>query len=81
MRWRNAVTGCVVTRAEDDREMVRSPRWHPVEDDPEPTGFDPGRHSVREVRTHLDNADAAERERVLAAEANGKARSSILRRP
>lgn len=81
MRWRNAVTGRVVTRAEDDREMVRSPRWHPIEDDPESTHYDPGWHSVREVRTHLDDADETERERVLAVEADGKARSSILRRP
>lgn len=40
--------------------------------------FDPSEHTVAEVQDHLDAADDDERERVLAAEAAGKARKSIL---
>ena len=40
--------------------------------------FDPGEHTVQEVRAHLKDADRAERDRVLALEAAGKARLSLL---
>lgn len=44
---------------------------------PEP--FDPAQHNVDEVRAYLDGTtDEAERQRVLDAERNGKARSTIL---
>jgi hypothetical protein len=44
---------------------------------PEPV-FDPGAHTVAEVLMHLDSADATETARVLAAEAAGKARKTVL---
>ena len=52
------------------------------EPDPEPVPapsdvFDPSDHSVVEVREYLAGADAAEKERVLAVEAAGKARTSL----
>lgn len=40
--------------------------------------FDPRDHSISEVTTHLDNADAAERRRVLAVERSGAGRKTIL---
>lgn len=40
--------------------------------------FDPAEHTVAEVEKHLAGADDTERERVLAAERAGKARSSLL---
>lgn len=44
---------------------------------PAVSGFDPGEHSVAEVLAYLaDNPDDAER--VIAAEAAGKARKTIL---
>lgn len=46
-----------------------------------PTGekaFDPSEHNVDEVKEYLDKADDAERERVLAAEAEGKGRKTLL---
>lgn len=39
--------------------------------------FDPGEHTVEEVQEYLENATDEERERVLAAEAEGKARKSL----
>jgi hypothetical protein len=39
--------------------------------------FDPSDHSVVEVREYLAGADDAEKERVLTAEAAGKARTSL----
>ncbi|MBM4497537.1 hypothetical protein MWT96_20785 [Prescottella equi] len=47
----------------------------------EPIAFDPTGHDVDEVNAYLDGADAAERERVLQAEADGKARKGILSGP
>lgn len=41
-------------------------------------GFDPANHTVAEVREYLDAADETERERVLAAEAEGKGRKGLL---
>jgi hypothetical protein len=40
--------------------------------------FDPTSHTVDEVITYLDGADETERERVLAAETDGKARKTVL---
>lgn len=40
--------------------------------------FDPAGHTVDEVLAYLDQADDAERTRVLEAERSGKARVSIL---
>jgi trigger factor len=39
--------------------------------------FEPGDHSVAEVKAHLDAADDAEKERVLEAERAGKARTTL----
>lgn len=40
--------------------------------------FDPSEHTVEEVVEYLADADAEEKARVLAAEAAGKARKSLL---
>lgn len=40
--------------------------------------FDPSKATVADVKDYLDNADESERERVLAAEAEGKGRDGIL---
>jgi hypothetical protein len=46
---------------------------------PEPDSlYDPSEHTVEEVKEYLDGADDAERERVLAAEADGKGRKTLL---
>jgi hypothetical protein len=39
--------------------------------------FDPSKATVEEVQNYLDGADDAERERVLAAEAQGKDRKAL----
>lgn len=41
-------------------------------------GFDPSEHTVEEVQAHLENANDAERDRVLAAEKQGKKRTTLL---
>lgn len=43
-----------------------------------PAEFDPTDATVEEVNTYLEGADEAERDRVLAAEAAGKARKGII---
>lgn len=40
--------------------------------------FDPTAHTVAETQDYLADADAAERERVQAAEAEGQARKGIV---
>lgn len=40
--------------------------------------YDPGAHDVNDVNAYLETADDEERERVLEAERNGKARKGIL---
>lgn len=40
--------------------------------------FDPADHKIEEVQAYLADADEAERDRVLAAERDGKARVTIL---
>lgn len=46
---------------------------------PEPSGaaFDPSDHTVDEVNAYLADADEAERQRVLDAEAAGKGRKTV----
>lgn len=46
---------------------------------PEPS-FDPGEHTVADVNDYLAGTEPVERERVLALEAGGKARKTILGR-
>lgn len=57
----------------------------PVCDDEEPSGsgsgFDPAQASVDEVNDYLAGADTNEVQRVLAAEAAGKARKGVLDGP
>jgi di/tripeptidase len=43
--------------------------------------FDPAEHTVEEVNAHLEKATAAEQQRVLVAEDEGKARTTILAGP
>jgi predicted alternative tryptophan synthase beta-subunit len=45
---------------------------------PAPELFDPSKHSVEEVQDHLATADDNENARVVAAEAAGKNRVSIV---
>lgn len=52
----------------------------PVNTDAKEAGngaFDPAEHTVAEVNDYLANADDTERERVLAAERDGKARATV----
>lgn len=61
-------------------EPEESPEEEPVEHstgEPEEQ-YDPSQHNVDEVEAHLATVDASERERILAAEAAGKARKSLL---
>lgn len=51
--------------------VLRGLGWEPA------PKFDPSVHTVDEVNEYLSTADEAERARVLAVEADGKARSSI----
>ena len=54
--------------------------WSAGSPDREPEGsdqFDPSGYTVGEVTDYLETADDAERTRVLAAEADGKGRSTI----
>ena len=43
--------------------------------------FNPADHKVEEVLAYLADADEAERDRVLSAEAGGKNRASIIGKP
>lgn len=52
------------------RRLVQDGKARPVE-------FDPADHNVDDVLAYLATADGAERERVLAAEQAGKARTTI----
>lgn len=55
-----------------------TPVYEPQEGEP-PAAFNPGEHTVEEVITYLNGLDPEdpERDRVLAAEAAGKARKGI----
>ena len=57
--------------ARDARGQVRPTVYH------QPRQFDPGKHNVDKVLAHLEQASEAERDRVLAAEADGKDRTTI----
>lgn len=52
----------------------------PTVPDPD-VAFDPAKHSVEEVLAHLATADETEQARVRAAEADGKARTTIIGKP
>ncbi|MBP2583394.1 hypothetical protein J3A78_003872 [Streptomyces sp. PvR006] len=49
-----------------------------TDDEPPAPSFDPGEHTAPDVLAYLADADEDERERVLTAEAAGKARKGIL---
>lgn len=55
------------------------PAEEPAADEESDAPFDPAAHTVDEVAEYLAEADEAERDRVLDAEAAGKARSSLLK--
>lgn len=48
-----------------------------ADEEEEVTKFDPSKATVEEVQHYLEGADDAERERVLAAEAQGKDRKAL----
>lgn len=50
----------------------------PVTEDEVADAFDPGEHNVDEVLEYLADATPEEQQRVLAAEAEGKNRKSLL---
>lgn len=61
------------------------PGWTVVGEVPDPTlppppppPFDPSEHTVAEVTAYLDYATPEERDRVIAAEQDGKARAGIV---
>lgn len=64
--------------AEEAQEVEAENSEAPAEEAQKVEAFDPTEHNVEEVKAHLDGADEEERTRVLAAEQNGKARSSVL---
>lgn len=55
------------------KQLVQDGKARPVA----PAAFDPAEHNVDDVLAHLATVDDAERERVLAAEQAGKARTTI----
>jgi hypothetical protein len=71
-----------------DAHLARRPRTEQATADPgepraltpptETTPFDPSEHQAPEVLAYLKNADEAERQRVLTAEAAGKKRKTII---
>ncbi|MFF0389672.1 hypothetical protein ACFYS8_13415 [Kitasatospora sp. NPDC004615] len=64
---------------EPAEESVTAPEQQPDgPDDDEGAAFDPAAHTAPDVLAHLSAANDDERERVLAAEAAGKARKGIL---
>lgn len=83
--WAKRVDSAAVTAAralpkpyteEEAEEAARLGLGESLADEPEL--FDPAAHNVDEVLDYLATADAVERERVLDAEADGKARTTIL---
>jgi hypothetical protein len=72
----SAVLGQDFDKAAEDEKQGKVDR--PELPDPGTLEFDPSEHTVEEVKEYLDGADDAERERVLSAEADGKARKSLL---
>ena len=51
---------------------------HPDAPEEQDNEFDPADHGVNEVRAYLEDATEEERQRVLDAERNGKARKTLL---
>lgn len=67
------------TPAEKEEPERLSPWPDP---NPNPSGpFDPAEHTVAQVNAYLADADRGERERVLQAEAEGRARRGVLSGP
>lgn len=62
----------------EDAETVEDQEAPEPEPQDEASQFDPSTAGVHEVLSYLANADEAERHRVFAAEAEGKARKTIL---
>lgn len=86
--YRNTLTGRVAELAQPSKAMDRSRRWQRMESEPkldEQPGsggvYDPAEHGVHEVNDYLSGAGLEERERVLATEARGKGRTTILNGP
>lgn len=69
-----------VAQAQADAGQPEVPEEQPApESGPEaPVQFDPNEHTVAEIQEHLASADEAEKERVLAAEADGQARKTLV---
>ena len=73
-------------RADDLSDAGRAAPAAPVlswpDPAPDPAGpFDPAEHTVAQVNAYLADADEDERARVLAAEADGRARRGIVEGP
>lgn len=68
----NAVTPSEANPSIDKTEAGETPDGSTTE------AYDPSEHSVDEVVAYLETADENEKERVLAAEAEGKARKGVL---
>lgn len=80
--YRNTITGRVVERESADRLMDRSQRWERIEPKKRPVEpYNPSEHGVHEVNEYLASASPDERKRVLTAEVDDKARSTILNGP
>ncbi|WP_182704177.1 hypothetical protein [Thermomonospora cellulosilytica] len=88
--YKNTKTGAIVRLAAPNKAMDQSQRWQRVEEtaepaDPaggqEPGRYDPADHTVDEVNAYLADVDLAERERIIQAEAEGKARRGIISGP
>lgn len=93
--YRNTKTGRVTHLGEASPVMDRSTRWmrvvgdvEPVElgagaqdEGPAPAPFQPADHTVDQVNEHLADAGAEERERIIQAETEGKARRGIIQGP
>lgn len=62
----------------DPNEATNVRSTAPAEAEEPAAEFDPSKATIDEVRDYVDNADDAERERVLAAEAEGKKRKGVL---
>lgn len=63
--------------AEDAAASAKTAEVKEQESKPE-APFDPSAHTVAEVQAYLEDADEAERDRVLAVELTGKKRASLV---
>lgn len=80
-RFTHAQSGAVVSVSDATAKLL-SGVWRPL-DATEASGvsdepFDPAKHNGDVVLAHLEAADDAERDRVLAAERAGKNRKTIV---